>query len=71
MTDLLQEEYDMGMYDGKIEGKIEGKTEHCVETILMLINEKGFDRETAIELANVPDDCREAVFSQLNLALGC
>ena len=51
--------------------KIEGKTEHCVETILLLINKKGFDRETAIELANVPDDCREAVFSQLNLALGC
>ena len=67
MTDLLQEEYDMGKEDGKIEGK----TEHCVETILMLINEKGFDKKTAIELANVPDDCREAVYSQVDIALGC
>jgi hypothetical protein len=63
MTDLLQEEYDMGM--------IEGIIKHCVETILMLINKKGFDRETAIELANVPEDCREEVYSQLDLALGC
>ena len=71
MTDLLQEEYDMGKEDGKIEGKIEGKTEQCVETILMLINKKGFDKETAIDLANVPDDCREAVYSQVDIALGC
>ena len=75
MTDLLQEEYDMGKEDGfvegKIEGKIEGKTEQCVETILMLINEKGFDRKTAIELANVPNECREEVFSQLNTIIGC
>ncbi len=62
MTNLLQEEYDMGM--------IEGITKHCVETILMLINNKGFDRETAINLANVPDDCREAVYSQVDIALG-
>ena len=67
MTDLLQEEYDMGKEDGKIEGK----TEQCVETILMLINKKGFDKETAIDLANVPDDCREAVYSQVDIALGC
>lgn len=63
MTNLLQEEYDMGM--------IEGITKHCVETILMLINNKGFDKETAIDLANVPIECREAVLSQLNMFLSC
>ena len=67
----LPEHLTMGKEDGFVEGKIEGKTEQCVETILMLINEKGFDRKTAIELANVPNECREEVFFQLNTIIGC
>ncbi len=70
LTDLLKEEFENGVDVGKAEGKAEGRIEQCVETILRLIREENFSRDTAIRYGNVPEDCREQVLSELERRLG-
>ena len=66
MTNLLQEEYDMGKEDGMLEGKLEGK----LEVLLNMIQNKGLDRDTAIQYVDLPDEYREEIISRLDAALG-
>ena len=85
LTDLLKEEYENGMIAGIAEGKAEGKAEgiaegkvkgitegrieQCVETLLHLLRDENLPRETAIRYANVPDDCRNQVISEVDRRL--
>jgi len=81
LTDLLKEEYENGMIagiaegraegiaEGKAEGITEGRIEQCVETLLHLLRDENLPRETAIRYANVPDDCRNQVISEVDRRL--
>ena len=81
MTDLLKEEYENGMIAGIAEGRAEGiaegkaevitegRIEQCVETLLHLLRDENLPRETAIRYANVPDDCRNQVISEVDRRL--
>lgn len=77
LTDLLKEEFENGkdagkaegIAEGKAEGIAEGRIEQCVETLLHLLRDEKLPRETAIRYANVPDECRNQIMSEVDRRL--
>ena len=59
----------IGIAEGIAEGRAEGRIEQCVETVIHLLRDENLPRETAIRYANVPDECRTQILSEVDRRL--